>query len=218
VFITELDKIKIPGIMDGQGMGLIKVSNPKPYKDLEEWKQRTTEAYTAFKIPSALPTGFTFIKGEIEQSNGGIDEYDQEKYYALLKNKALEANERLAWQKEDPADYAHHTTDLITPKLIYSNAENEQIEVTYTVKPLGVENMNFTGIMGDSSTAEKVQAAGNDAYYTINNSFIFGSNTGFMQDINWLEEADGRTIIYHVSTSSKDVTKEDLLLVANNLK
>jgi hypothetical protein len=39
-----------------------------------------------------------------------------------------------------------------------------------------------------------------------------------MKGIIWLEQVNGQTIICHVSTPSKNVTKEDLLLVANNLK
>jgi hypothetical protein len=71
--------------------------------------------------------------------------------------------------------------------------------------------------MGDSSTADKVGVAGLEGYYTVNNQYVL-SDTGYMQDINWLEQVNDQTIIYHVSSPSKHVTKEDLLLVANNLK
>lgn len=217
VFISEVDRIKIPGILDGPGMGLIKVSNPQPYSDINQWKELTKKNFAEFKMPTALPAGFTFTSGEIEQTNGITDSYDDRKYYKILKDKALAANGKMAWQKADSEDYSRQVRDLNKPRLIYTNSYNDQIEVNYTVKPLGVTNMNITFMMGDSSTADKVRVADLEGYYTVNNQNVF-SDTGYMQDINWLEQVNGQTIIYHVSTPSKHVTKEDLLLVANNLK
>jgi hypothetical protein len=217
VFIAELDKIKIPGVSDVLGMGLIKVSHPQPYLDMNQWKELTKTKFAEFIIPTALPDGFAFTRGEIAQTNYGTDMYDQEKYYKMLKDKAINDHGKMAWQKADSDDYIHHVTDLNTPRLIYTNRTHDQIEVTYTVKPLGVENMNFTGMMSDSSTAEKVNVVDLEGYYTIDNNNIF-SDSGYMQDINWLEQVNGQTIIYHVSTPSKHVTKDDLLLVANHMQ
>jgi hypothetical protein len=133
----------------------------------------------------------------------------------MLKLKTMATSGKMAWQKAEAEDYA--SRGLITPQLIYTNPNKDQIEVNYTVKPPGIESMNFMGLVGDSSTAEKVLIANLEGYYTVNNQYIF-NNTGYLQDINWLEQVDGQTIIYHVSSPSKHVTKEDLLLVANNLK
>jgi hypothetical protein len=72
-------------------------------------------------------------------------------------------------------------------------------------------------MVGDSSTAEKVRVTDFEGYYTVNNKYVL-NDTGYLQDINWLEQVKGQTIIYHVSTPSQNVTKADLLLVANNLK
>jgi hypothetical protein len=214
VFIAELDKIKVPGFSDGPGMGLNRVSNPQSYSDINQWKELTKASIAAFKTPTLLPAGFTFAKGEIEE-HYGIGPDDQNKYYQMLKEKAMAASGKMAWQKAEPEDYSSH--GLITPQLIYTNSNNDQIDVNYTVKPPGTENMNFIATMGDSSTVDKVRVADLEGYYTVNNQNVF-SDTGYMQDINWLEQVNGQTIIYHVSTPSKHVTKEDLLLVANNLK
>jgi hypothetical protein len=214
VFIPKLDKIKIPGILDGPGMGLISVTNPLPYPDINQWKEITKASLAGFKTPTTLPVGFTFTKGEIEKFYG-IDDLFSMKYYKMLKERAMVTEGKIAWQKAEMEDYSHNY--IITPQLIYTNSNNDQIEVKYTVMPPGTTSMNIKLLMGDSSTADKVGVSGLEGYYTVNNQYVF-NDTGYMKDINWLEQVNGQTIIYHVSTSSKNVTKDDLLLVANNLK
>jgi hypothetical protein len=63
VFIAELDKIKLPG-MD-QGLGLARVNAPKPYTDLNQWKELTKENFTDFKTPTSLPSGYSFKSGTL---------------------------------------------------------------------------------------------------------------------------------------------------------
>jgi hypothetical protein len=214
VFIAELDKIKVPGFLDGEGMGLNIISNPLPFLDINQWKELTKSSFAAFRTPTLLPNGFAFNKGEIEE-HYSIESDNQTKYYQLLKEKALAADGKFAWQKAGPEDFL--SRGIITPQLIYTNSANDQIEVNYTVKPPGTENMNFITLMGDSANAEKVHVAGLEGYYSENNQYVL-NDTGYMKDIIWLEQVNDQTIICHVSTSSKNVTKEELLLVANHMK
>jgi hypothetical protein len=64
---------------------------------------------------------------------------------------------------------------------------------------------------------EKIQISSFQGTYSINNHNYL-SETGTMRDIQWMESIDGKTIQYVVSTPSTNVTKDDLFLVANNMK
>src|SRR5690348_8390079 len=50
VYLAEMDKIKLKG-MD-QGLGLNKVNAPKPYTDIEQWKELTKMNFVEFKTPT----------------------------------------------------------------------------------------------------------------------------------------------------------------------
>jgi hypothetical protein len=214
VYIAELDKIKVPGFVDGSGMGLIIVTNPLPYLDLNQWKELTRSSFAAFRTPTLLPNGFAFNKGEIED-HFRIDSNEQTKFYGPLKEKALATDGIMAWEKAGPEDFLSH--GITTPQLIYTNSANDRIEVNFTVKPPGIDNMNMIIPMGDLATAEKVRVADLEGYYSEDNQYIF-NDTGYLKKIIWLEQVGDQTIICQVSSPSKDVSKEDLLLVANNFK
>jgi hypothetical protein len=216
IYIAELDKIKLPAAREGAGLS--RINNPQPYLNINLWKDLTKKAFADFKTPTILPDGFTFTKGELENPIGIINMENVKKYYNLLKKKATAAQEKMAWQKAGAED-SIYDKDFISnsPRLIFTNNRYEQIEVSYTIIPASDKDTVMKHMVGDSSTAEKVRIADFEGYYTVNKNYIF-NDTGYMQDINWLEQLNGQTIIYHVSTPSQNVTKADLVLVANNLK
>jgi hypothetical protein len=218
VYIAELDRIKLPGAPSG--LGLMKVNQPAPYPDMKIWLEllNTTGNFSGIKIPVELPHGFTFNHGELESPTGMLDAVDMAKYYKPLQQQAAEANQAMAWQKAQARDIGTKQ-DFITesPRLIYVNSSQDQIEISYSVTPTASKNTDVKIKTSPSTTSEKLQVAGYDAFYTLNsNSFL--SDTGVVKDIHWLEQKDGRTIDYHVSSSSLNVSKEDLLLVANHMR
>jgi hypothetical protein len=216
VYMTELDKIKFQGAPHGQG--LTKVNKPIMYSDFSQWKDLTKKDYGDLKTPTILPDGFTFIKGELNSPLGNIDVTNEKKYYTLLKKKAIAEDKKMAWQKAVPDD-SNHEKEFIQdiPRLVYTNSDKDQIEISYMLLPKAGNPITLKSRMSDSSTANKVTVSDFDAYYTVNkNNFM--SETGTLQDINWIEQANGQTILYHVSSPSANVSKDELLLVANNLK
>jgi hypothetical protein len=216
VYMAELDKIKFPNVPHGPGLN--KVNNPVMYSDLNQWKELTKQDFGDLKTPTILPYGFSFIKGELESPLGNIDITNDKKYYTLLKKKAIAAEKKMAWQKAVPDD-SIHDKDFINniPRIVFTNSDKDQIEISYMLVPKTDKPIKFTSRMSDISTAEKVQVADFDAYYTVNKNY-FLSETGKLQDINWIEQVNGQTILYHVSSPSANVSKDELLLVANNLK
>jgi hypothetical protein len=214
VYIAALDKIKLSGAFKA---GLSRVNNPQPYTDINQWKELTKNTFADLKIPTLVPNGFAFAKGELESPLGNIGLAVYQKYYPVLKKKAAVAKSNVAWQKagSEAANQEKAMTEI--PRLVYVNQNQDQIEISYTLVPKSDKNILIKRSLGGSSTAEKVHVADYDAYYTVNtNNFM--TDTGMMKTVNWMEQRDGQTIIYNVSTPSMNVTEDELLLVANHLQ
>jgi hypothetical protein len=214
IFIDALDKTKLPG--SDQGLGLIRVNHPQPYTDISQWKEQTNKAFAHFKIPTRLPEGFALNRGELEYPMGNIDAANQKKYYAMLKKKAAESKDNTAWQKAAADDKVSNQGFSEIPRLLYTNNNQAQIEVSYRVIPTEEKNVKHIKRM-DAATTEQLKVNSFEGDYTINNNNYL-SETGTMRDIQWTEPNDGKTIQYTVSTPSSNVSKEDLLVVAANMK
>jgi hypothetical protein len=210
VYIADLDKMKAPGTIQGQG--LIRVNYPQPYTDINQWKEKTKKDFADFKTPASLPNGFTFKRGELKYIMEISDMANQDKYYEMLKKKAAAAKANMAWQKAESEDT--HSNEFIfdIPSLLYTHDNKEQIEIKYLVTPKSIKT-TFRKV----GPVEKVKVAGFDGEYTVN-KHDFLSETGTMQDIQWKEVINEASIQYTVSSPSLTVTKDDLLLVANHLK
>jgi phage-related protein len=214
VFIEELDKLKLPG--SDQGLGLVRINHPQPYTDIQQWKEQTGKAFARFKIPTRLPEGFTFNRGELEYPMGILDAANNKKYYAMLKKIAAESKDNMAWQKAVAEDKVSNQDFSEVPRLLYTNRNNEQIEVSYMIIPAEGKQVKHLRIK-DAAALVKLKVDGFEGDYTINNHNYL-SETGIMRDIQWTEPSEGKAIQYHVSTPSMNVSKEDLLVVAANMK
>jgi hypothetical protein len=216
VYIAALESIKLPEAPEG--LALHRVNHPQPYTDINQWKQLLGKGFQNIKTPTVLPDGFTFNRAELEGPIGMLDMDNYKKYNTLLKAQAAAAPEKIAWQKAVQED-AHEDQAVIpkSPRLVYTNSQKDQIEISYTLIPPSDKKVDIKVKTSDASSAEKVQVADKDAYYTVNNS-NFLSDTGKSQEIVWVEQREGQTVMYHAATSSVNVTKADLLLVAGGLK
>jgi hypothetical protein len=214
VYIAVLDKIKLSGAFKA---GLSRVNNPQPYTEINQWRELTKKTFGDLKIPTLVPDGFAFAKGELESPVGNIDLAVYKKYYPVLKKKAATAKSIVAWEKAGPEAANQEKAVTEIPRLVYVNKNQDQIEVSYTLVPKSDKNIQIKLSMSGSTTVGKVHVADYDAYYTVN-AHNFMTDTGMMKTVNWMEQRDGQTIIYNVSTPSMHVTEDQLLLVANHLQ
>jgi len=208
VYVAELEKRKLPA--------LTKVTRPAAYTDLEQWAALASKGGAALKKPGVLPQGFTLSRGELEAPVGLIDADSFGRYSKLLKQQAADSKQRVAWQRLAKPDSG--ADSVASPGLIYANPNNEQIEIRYQVMPSTDQKISMNISTGTSTKAEKVAVSGHDAYFTVNDA-TFLSDTGKQSTVSWMEElSGGQTVVYQVSTESPNVSKEDLLAVANGLK
>lgn len=207
VYVSELEKRKLPA--------LTKLTRPVGYTDLNEWAALAEKRGTTLKKPTVMPQGFVLNRGELEGPVGMVDAQSYFRYEALLKEKAAESKQTIAWQPV--ADTQQAPDSLKTPGLIYANPRHDQIEIRYQVIPAPDKKLDMKISTGTSTIGEKVAVNGKDGYYTVNDN-TFLSETGLQRTVSWMEEqGSGTTIIYQVSTSSSKVGKNELLLVANGL-
>ncbi|WP_028553063.1 hypothetical protein [Paenibacillus sp. UNC451MF] len=207
VYVQPLEQRKLPAVT--------MLVHPAAYTDIQHWKQQVEQAGTQLKTPTVLPQGFYYVRGELQPLVGMLDAESYAKYEKKLKQQAKETKQTIVWQKAEAPSIS--ADGFYSPGLIYANTHNDEIEVRYQLLPASEEHMDLKLTTGDKTTGEKVSVAGKEGYYTVNPQSIFTDN-GAARDVSWMDSVDGRTILYHVMTSSANVTKDELLAVANSLK
>ncbi|MNI23281.1 hypothetical protein D3C73_768660 [compost metagenome] len=207
VYLAEMDRLKLPALQ--------KVTNPELIKDINQWKQLTSQKGTLLKIPSSLPADFAFDSASLQGSMSLISPTEYKEHERTLKKQAKQSADGVAWAKSSTVN--PQVMNNQTPVLTYSNKNQGTIEVIYQLIPSTDKVVGIKQMVSDHSIAEPVQVWGADASYLVNPSNIF-SAAGNTSTVQWLEKVDGATIIYTISTTSPEVSKEDLLLVANSMK
>ncbi|MEI7025174.1 hypothetical protein [Paenibacillus sp. y28] len=203
VYNRQLADRKLPGV--------ILITNPEAYPSLADWKQHVKSKYTAIKVPAMLPEGFVFTRGEMQSPiSGTLDVEAGEQARKALEKKAIAGGQGMAWQ---------HAAVAVPeqPGLLYSNDRGAQIELRYHLLPVEDKELHVELQRGGSAAAEKVSVWGHAAYFVSESSSLL-SETGQMKDLSWLEQESGRTIIYTLSSASPDVSKADLLLIAEHME
>lgn len=199
VYIAELDK----QIGNVPSLGFCRVIHPHSFSDFDQWMEIIKEDFKDIKIPTALPKGFSFLKGENEGPMGGLTYENELKYYMALKERAIAENTNITWQKAVPEDKC---SIFKAPRFVYSNHSQEQIEVCF-----GLVHGDRLIVMPNP---EKCQVANMEAYFSKTES----PEIGILKRIDGFEHKSGNTYSIHISTQSVHVTKEDLLFIADNLK
>ncbi|WP_282937924.1 hypothetical protein [Paenibacillus sp. RC67] len=207
VYVQPLEQRKLPAVT--------LLIHPVAYMDITQWKKQVDQAGIQLKAPSVLPQGYAFVRGELQPEVGMIDAPSYAVYEKQLKQQARETKQTIVWQKAATPSIGAGV--LYSPGLIYANAHNDQIEVRYQLLPATDEHLDIKMVTGDKTTGEEVDVAGQEGYYTVNHQSVF-ADKGEARDVSWMEQTVGGTILYHVMTSSPNVTKEELLAVAKSLK
>ncbi|TDG00393.1 hypothetical protein [Paenibacillus piri] len=206
MYVSELDKRKLPA--------LIKVTQPVRYTDPEEC---AAIAGGLLKKPAVLPQDYVLAWGEKEASSGMIDAHTYTRYKSLLEKQAADTKQNVVWQRAAQSVSASEAV-MSRPGLIYVNSNQDRIEIRFQVMPTSNSQVGLKISTGTSTTAEKIDLSGKTGFYTRNNS-TFLSDTGKLDTISWVEElSDGQTALYEVSTSSSNVSKAELLLIADHMK
>ncbi|GIP38048.1 hypothetical protein J31TS4_13280 [Paenibacillus sp. J31TS4] len=206
VYSTELEKWKLPP--------LTKVTNPVPIPDLAEWKERTLPVYGPLKTPAALPTGWQLVRGELETAYQGYSPEDSERVLPGLKKRAKAEGSGYAWEKAAESG----TYPLLpTPGLVIRTQTGEDVQIRYIVFREEDGVFRVEGKQDKKAVAEQVRIGERDAVYTESPNYLL-SQTGTYREVVWMEEQEGRTVVYQVGAEDPAVGKDTLLEIASRLQ
>jgi hypothetical protein len=194
---------------------LIKVTQPQAYTDLAEWRNQLDRGLSSSKLPDKLPEGFAFAEGRMELPVGGISPNELHDNLETLKKKA---NGSIAWHKiTSSGSEPQALAEWKIPNLVYRNAKGEHIEIYYQLIPNSEKEKAIHVETQQMDQVDKMNLNGIDAYYS-ENKHSFLSPTCQSKALTWMGQENGRIVMYSVVSESVDVTKQDLVYMAEHMQ
>ena len=184
------------------------VDKPEPVASLEAWQAMLTDTGAVAELPSELLNGtYHFAEGFVGYPFLGALGLSAMELVPELAAESEATGQAAVWREYVPDDLP--VTGYTT---VYRNGEHT---IYFTVDPIA-EPLRFEAMMSGDAALEQVQVDGAEAAYTRNENSLF-ADSGVYQEITWLEEREGRTVIHSVGTDSDAVSKEQLLEAAGSL-
>jgi len=187
---------------------ILAVAKPAPVTVLEDWQAVLTDAGVDVPLPDGL------LNGEYRYAEG----FEGYPFGGVLGQSAMGLADELAAESEatdQAAVWREIEVDDVPITGYTTTYRNGEHAIYYSVEPVA-EKIRLESMMNGSAAFEQVQVAGSEAAYTKNASFLY-SDSGLYQEIAWLEEREGQTLIHRIGTDSGDVRKEQLLEAAGSL-
>lgn len=206
VYLTDYAKEKHPLI---QQYPLLSVTNPYTEKDYKHWQTSLTQVLHGYKLPESLLNTYSFVGGHSGYplySNGITPNMDQ--LTDSLRKEAKETKSKLVWKKIVPEN-----SPITAYTSIYKHSNGDDVYITmelYPDEPLMVES--FTS---EAMTNGQINIDGKEAFYSHSKNIF--SDTDEYQDLFWMENIDGQTVIYRIGTTSVQLTQEDLIQIAKHM-
>lgn len=207
---------------------VIKVKNPHSYSTLSEWKKTIGSVIHQVAVPHKLPQGYTFSYGTDDYIYEGA--YENDKHRQIKMIKGLLAN-----KIENPtADYAWMIDDrpirkrYKTPMLYFNGNQvnsNHEIRLNYSIIANNPNKNTKIEIVDPSDTNQSTISStkGNMVYSKIQRAPIIGENKEFeefSQYLTWSEynKYTHQSIMYTLSSNTPEITKEELVKMAESIK
>lgn len=188
---------------------LYPVTKPDYISNKHEWQLVLDEQGITEQLPdSLLEASYQFEAGAI--NNYPVIGLDQHDLIAEMEaEKKISNSNQPIWRLTDL------TTNSSMPSYIsvYRAENGEAIHLTLEVHD---EVVKLEGFTSTGTEYEEYNLNGKKAHYTKNNQALLG-DSGVLQNVMWMEEKDGKTIIYNVESDSLNMTKEKLLEAVRSL-
>lgn len=204
VYLTDLDNVK--------SLPIIPVSQPEVNEDLDTWKTALTDRHFDVLPPDSLLGTYTFAGG-MELSPFGAfvgSETDIAALLEELKAESEETEKNFIWRKTPlPSSFP-----LLTYTSVYRNSDQETLYLILQSAP--DSKMKLQTVAPSSTKYEEMDLNGHSAHYFKNDSYVY-TDSHFYQEISWMTEKEGQTIIYRLGSDSPAMTKEQLMEAAKSL-
>ncbi|WP_025029010.1 hypothetical protein [Caldalkalibacillus mannanilyticus] len=168
------------------------ISNPETYTSLEELELKGKGHYL-YKIPSYMPEGFGFTEGRIHYT------YDNPATTEMIEEAEHMGNDliiREAKKKEDIAGI----------DLIYYNPFQEKVSIFIQDGAQWGKAIHRTE--WKEQHAQKLTIGNIEALYY---------NDGTLQEVIWMDEENGKQLLYWIKTDFLQLPKEELVAIASSL-
>ncbi len=191
----------------------IGVTNSEFVSDVQQWRGLLEQQGVAETLPDSLLEGeYSFAGGTTNSPFHfvmGLDALD------LLKDMKEEykqsGGQELLWRLSDvPKDGA------VSPySSLYRNADGESIYLTWEI--VGDTSIKVEGLTAPSTVYEEIDLNGRKAHFTKNTQSLYGESA-VLQNIMWVEENSGDTVVFYVESDSASMSKERLIAAAASVQ
>ncbi len=186
------------------------INKPIPIP-LEDWKATLQQHSIEEKLPESILGTFNFVEG-MENSPYQFS-FGPDGYQLLNEMKAenKKTGSELLWRKADLSK----AEPVVPYTSVYRNSSNETIYLTWQIAN-GNPDLKMFQVAPPNTTYEEINIGGLTAHYMLDDQSLFGQSN-IHQDVMWLKESGGKSVIYHVQTDSTKLTKEQLIEAAKSL-
>ena len=207
---------------------VLKVKQPHRYDTLPEWKKAVGSFIHQVAVPQKLPEGYTFSYGTDDYTYGGAYENDKQRQIKMIKgflaNKVANPTADYVWMIDDRPIIKKYNTPMLYYKDTQSNSGNEIMINYYAFKNTKNGKPKFEQVDPNGTDQSVVSSSkGKMIYSKIQRSSNIENNKDFIafsQSLNWGEynEKTHQSTLYTLSTNTPEITKEELVKVAESIK
>ncbi|NJJ39849.1 hypothetical protein [Paenibacillus apii] len=186
------------------------INKPVPVP-LEAWKATLQQRSIKEKLPESILGTYKFVEGMESspyQFNYGPDAY---RLLKEMKAESKETGSKVLWRKTNLSE----AIPVVPFTSVYRNSDNDTIYLTWQIAG-GDTNVKIFQAATLGTAYEEINIGGQKAHYLLDNQSLYGQST-IHQDVMWLKESGGQTVVYHVQSDSPSMTKEQLIEAAKSL-
>lgn len=207
---------------------VIKVKKPHSYSTLLEWKKTIGSVIHQVAIPHELPQGYTFSYGADDYIYEGSYENDKHRQIEMIKgllaNKISNPTADYAWMIDDRPIIKRYKM----PMLYYNGKQansNHEIRLSYYILATNKNKKNKIEIVDPSDINQSTisTSKGYMVYSNVQRTPTIGENKEFeefSQYLTWSEynKYTHQSIMYTLSSNTPEITKEELVKMAESIK
>ncbi|MFX3635828.1 MAG: hypothetical protein ACE3L7_28040 [Candidatus Pristimantibacillus sp.] len=191
---------------------ILPVTNPVIQTNYEQWRSLLEERVPQLKLPDLLAAGLTFNSGKEEGIMGKGISIENFSLIEELQAESKANGKSMVWRKVEDIDHGHFQAFTT----LYTNDNQDQI---YIMMELFNDKTFIRGSMKNASFEEVSLDNGMTGHYleaTPQQDLIYGLDHA--RSLMWLDTQEDMTIVYTIGSGETNVSKEELITVANSLE
>ncbi|MCU6710490.1 DUF4367 domain-containing protein [Paenibacillus sp. J5C_2022] len=205
VYIPSLAEV----FPEQEEFSLLAVSEPVQITDVAAWQALVADYLGEDGYAPATLNDWTFQRGQEQWPFGGMISIElMNSLLPELKQESVHSGDGFVWRKVDVSG----STDSDVLTAYYRNSEQAELYVKMSI----IEENTVTKMATSLSEAEEVDLGMHNAHYLRTEPFMYAASNS-LQEVQWLDTKEHYTIVYGVGSTASDVTKKELINIAQEL-